>query len=229
MTAAADIAAPTAEMTVAATASVAPPVELIAGLDVTAASELAAEHVLEQAIRCLRQAGADPITAATHRATVYETPHVSMSISMSTGLDPVRMVDMLAEALSVADGAAGAVRIGEVGVGAPELQASAERAAAAHRDRSSGRVVHFPGSETLTGTVLVADVLATLIDRVVALGGGHAAPDSPLVTRSFLRPRWDAGELVLHVQQAVGDTWVPFETPNPTPCCAVHTAVPSTA
>jgi len=222
MTAAADIAALTAEMTVAATDSVAPPVELIAGLDVTVASELAAEHVLARAIGCLRRAAADRITAATHRAEVYETAHVSMSISMSTDLGPARTVELLAEALSEADGDAAAVRIGEVGVGAPELQASAERAAAAHRDRSSGRVVHFPGSETLTGTVLVADVLATLIDRVVALGDGHAAPESLLVTRSFLRPRWDAGELVLHVQQAVGGTWVPFETPNPTACCSIH-------
>lgn len=224
MTASAEMTAASASdgMTVAATGSVRSPVELIAGLDVTAAGELAAEHVLEQAIRCLRQAGADPITAATHRATVYETPHVSMSISMSTGLDPARMVDMLAEALSVADGAAGAVRIGEFGVGAPALQASAQRAAAAHRDRSSGRVVHFPGSETLTGTVFIADVLATLIDRVVALGGGHTVSDSLLVTRNFLRPRWDAGELVLHVQQAAGGTWVPFETPNPTACCSIH-------
>ncbi len=220
MTAAADLTSttPTTDMTVDARGPVAPPVELIAGLDVTAAGELAAEHVLAHAICCLRRAGADRITAATHRATVYETAHVSMSISISTGLDPARMVELLSEALPEA----GAVRIGEVGVGAPALQASAERAAAAHRDRSSGRVVHFPGGETLTGTVTVADVLATLIDRVVALGGGQVAPDSLLVTRDFLRPRWDAGELVLHVQQAVGGTWVPFETPNPTPCCAIH-------
>lgn len=209
-------------MTAAVAGVVAPPGELIAGLDVAAAGELPAEHLLKQAIACLRQTGADQFTAATHRVTVYETPHVAMSISMFTGLDPARMMNMLSESLSINDGAAGAVRIGEIGVGEPVLQASAGRAAAAHRDRSSGRVVHFPGSETLTGTVFVADALATLIDRVVALGGGHPEPDSLLVTRNFLRPRWDAGKLVLHVQQAAGGTWVPFETPNPTACCSIH-------
>lgn len=199
-----------------------PPAELIAGLDVTAAGETAAEHVLARAINGLRRVGADQITAATHRALVYETAHVSMSISMSTGLHPTRIAEQLSEVLSAGDGAAGAVWIGGSGAGLPALQASAERAAAAHRHRSSGRVVHFPGGDTLTGTVPVADVLTTAIDRIQVLGGGDAAPDSLLVTRNFLRPRWDTGQLVLHVQPAVGDTWVPFETPDPTPCCAAH-------
>jgi hypothetical protein len=65
-------------------------------------------------------------------------------------------------------------------------------------------------------------VLATTIDRIDALGGDSPAADALLVTRDFVRPRWQGGELVLHVQPAIGGTWVPFETPNPTPCCATH-------
>lgn len=92
-----------------------------------------------------------------------------------------------------------------------------------HRDRSSGRAVVFPGSTTLVGTLTVADVLAdTRIDRVRVLGAAEADPGTLLLTRGFVRPRWTNGELVLHVQPAIGGVLVPFETPDPTPCCAAH-------
>ena len=69
----------------------------------------------------------------------------------------------------------------------------------------------------------VADVtLWSDIDRVEKVTGGRSTPRIALVTRDFLRPRWQAGALVLHVQPAVGGTVVPFETPFPTPCCVDH-------
>ncbi|MFE9727753.1 hypothetical protein ACFYQ5_30350 [Streptomyces sp. NPDC005794] len=43
-----------------------------------------------------------------------------------------------------------------------------------------------------------------------------------MVTREFVRPQWRDGELVLAAMPAVGGTLVPFEVPDPTPCCADH-------
>ncbi|KAA0941488.1 hypothetical protein [Streptomyces apricus] len=86
-----------------------------------------------------------------------------------------------------------------------------------------GRAVLYPGVAALTGTVTVAEVLArSAIDRVTVLGGGDPAPEARLVTREHVRPLWQDGGLVLSAMPAVGGTLVPFEVPDPTPCCADH-------
>jgi hypothetical protein len=87
-----------------------------------------------------------------------------------------------------------------------------------------GRAVLFPGAATLTGTVTIADLLSgSAIDRVTVLGTpDQPAPDTRLVTRDHVRPQWQSGELVLTAMPAAGDTLVPFEVPDPTPCCADH-------
>ncbi|MGP4086907.1 hypothetical protein [Streptomyces sp. KR55] len=88
----------------------------------------------------------------------------------------------------------------------------------------TGRAVLYPGADTLTGTVTIADVLSrTAIDRVTVLGT-PAAPDpsTRLVTRDHVRPQWLNGELALTTMPAAGGTLIPFEVPNPTPCCADH-------
>lgn len=86
-----------------------------------------------------------------------------------------------------------------------------------------GRAVLFPGAEKLTGVMPVASVLAlSAIDRIEILGGGPADPETPLDTGDFVRPQWLDDELVLTVMPAAGGRLVPFETRNPTPCCAAH-------
>lgn len=87
-----------------------------------------------------------------------------------------------------------------------------------------GRAVLYPGAAELTGTVTVAELLAgSAIDRVTVLGtADEPAPDQPLVTRDHVRPQWRDGELVLTAMPAAGGTLVPFEVPDPTPCCADH-------
>jgi hypothetical protein len=88
----------------------------------------------------------------------------------------------------------------------------------------AGRAVLYPGAARLTGTLTVAELLErSAIDRVRVLG----TPDAPdlrlaLVTREFVRPQWEDGELVLAAMPHVGGTLVPFEDPDPTPCCADH-------
>ncbi|MFD7402105.1 hypothetical protein ACFV7R_05405 [Streptomyces sp. NPDC059866] len=88
----------------------------------------------------------------------------------------------------------------------------------------AGRAVLYPGSEALTGTLTIAELLSgSAIDRVTVLGtGGEAASDTTVVTRDHIRPQWQNGELVLAVMPAAGGTLVPFEVPDPTPCCADH-------
>lgn len=87
-----------------------------------------------------------------------------------------------------------------------------------------GRAVLYPGVTALTGTLAVADLLAcSAIDRVTVLGAaGPPDPGTPLVTRDHVRPQWQDGELVLTAMPAAGGALVPFEVPEPTPCCADH-------
>ncbi|MFI6492122.1 hypothetical protein [Streptomyces sp. NPDC050564] len=97
-------------------------------------------------------------------------------------------------------------------------------AAVEHAARTGGRAVLYGGSEALTGTVTVARLLAgSAVDRVAVLG----APDGPeperrIVTRDHVRPEWREGHLVLTTMPAAGGALVPFEVPEPTPCCADH-------
>ncbi|MFF3482597.1 hypothetical protein ACFYXC_04870 [Streptomyces sp. NPDC002701] len=87
-----------------------------------------------------------------------------------------------------------------------------------------GRAVVYPGASGLTGTVTIAELLArSAIGRVVVLGApGEPPPDQLVVTRDHVRPQWQDGELVLTLMPAVGGVLVPFEVPDPTPCCADH-------
>ncbi|MGK5684957.1 hypothetical protein [Actinoplanes sp. URMC 104] len=102
---------------------------------------------------------------------------------------------------------------------APELRAAADAAAAGR----SGRAVVFPGSERLVGSLTVSDVLSlSAIDRVEVLGSGVAGDDAVVDTRDFVRPQYRGGDLVLVTTPAAGGVLVPFETREPTPCCADH-------
>ena len=108
-------------------------------------------------------------------------------------------------------------------LGAAELQPTIETMLAAHLRRMSGRAVVFGGSTTIPATSTVGDLLAsTAIDHVHVIGGRTPDPGTTLLTRNFVRPRWGNGDLVLHAQPAFGGVLVPFETPDPTPCCAAH-------
>jgi hypothetical protein len=95
----------------------------------------------------------------------------------------------------------------------------AREAAIAHRDRSGGRAVLFPGVELLTGDVPVAEVVTTTaISRIVSMHG-EFDPDAVLVTGGYVRPVFEGGELVLHVGHDDPRRLVPWEVRTPTPCC----------
>lgn len=218
-------------MTAATDVAELPPtaVEMVAGFDVQATTERAAEHLLDGVAAEVCAIGGRQITTAVHRVQAFETAHVAMSMSASGTFEPGVLLELLTETAreNASTGElwsawVGGDGTGGDGTGSPALQACARQAALAHQQRSSGRVVHFPGDDSVSGTVTVRQLLTTAIDRVVPLGGGEMSVTASVVTRDFLRPRWQDGLLVLHVQPAVGGTWVPFESPNPTPCCALH-------
>ncbi|BFO16641.1 hypothetical protein SHKM778_30290 [Streptomyces sp. KM77-8] len=87
-----------------------------------------------------------------------------------------------------------------------------------------GRAVLYPGASTLTGTMTVGELVAgSAIARVTVLGTPEPpGPGTRVVTRDHVRPQWQRDELVLAATPAVGGALVPFEAPDPTPCCADH-------
>ncbi|MEU8817787.1 hypothetical protein [Actinoplanes sp. NPDC048796] len=102
---------------------------------------------------------------------------------------------------------------------APELQEAADAAVSG----KFGRAVIFRGSAELTGTLTVAEVLKiSAIERVEILGSGPADDADIVDTRDFVRPQFRSGDLVLTTTPAAGGVLVPFETREPTPCCADH-------
>ncbi len=84
------------------------------------------------------------------------------------------------------------------------------------------RFFAFPGLPNLVGSLSVGDLLlVSAIDEVRGLADAVPSPDDRIDTQSFVRPRLQGGLLVLTVQPGENG-FVPFEQPNPTPCCADH-------
>jgi len=84
------------------------------------------------------------------------------------------------------------------------------------------RVFAFPGLDNLVGTLTVGELLLlSAVDEVRALAQLIPDLDDRIDTQGFVRPRLQDGRLVLAVQPGPHG-FVPFEQPNPTPCCADH-------
>ena len=97
--------------------------------------------------------------------------------------------------------------------------------AQAHARREAGRAFRFPGEAALTGIVTLEVLLArTAIDRVVLIGAGALVTDTSIDTGGFVRPVHTAGTLTLAVRPGPTAAYLPFERPDPTPCCAMHGA-----
>ncbi|WP_326552463.1 hypothetical protein [Micromonospora sp. NBC_01813] len=136
------------------------------------------------------------LVACTHLVRV-PTPHVAISLAAPGGLP---------------DGLPAC---------AADFASAAEVVAAEHRQRRSGRAVRYPGVESLVGELSVAELLElSAIERVTLLGGVDPEPDTPVLTRDFVRPQWINGVLTLIAAPAGSGRIGPFELPDPTPCCA---------
>jgi hypothetical protein len=188
---------------------------LVVGLDLEHTDERRAENDLQGLVRGL-PAGAVR-AAATHWARLGDRPHVALSVELvdvSAALLVERLSQLGPRWASAADGE---VR------GDTSLRAAAQEARDAHVERRSGRAVHYPGVESLVGTLTVQELLeGSAVDRVQVLTAGDAPPHALVVTHGHVRPTWADGKLVLLTQPAVGGTLFPFESPSPTACCADH-------
>lgn len=207
-------------MTTATTPALVAPVVVV--VDLLTARERHADELAFACATLLARGGGREISVTTHRAVLGELSHVALVVEVS-GLGTAAVSETLRVVTSAGTPAEPAL-LADGGASGPEaLRPVLAEVLDAHRARTSGRAVVFPGSTTLTGTVTVADVVAgTAIDRVQVLGAPEPDGATALVTRGFVRPRWVGGRLVLHAQPAVGGVLVPFETPDPTPCCADH-------
>jgi len=192
----------------------------VAGLDVLSHSLRDADSVAHAVVHRLHDLGALDALVATHVVATGHEPHHVLTVS-ATQVAMHELQDVLHEVGAGFDVAS--ILVGSDYAGPPELRAGLEAAITSHVDQTGGRVVVFPGDHLLVGTVDTHQVTSQSdVDRVVLVTGGEVADARPLVTRNFLRPLWHDGDLVLHVQEAIGGTLVPFETPSPTPCCADH-------
>ncbi len=87
----------------------------------------------------------------------------------------------------------------------------------------AGRAFVFAGMTALERIVTVRTLLdRTAVQEVVTVGGIVALTSDRIDTQRHLRPEFVAGRLVLRTRPAADVELVPFEQPNPTPCCAAH-------
>jgi hypothetical protein len=190
-------------------------VDTVLGVDAGCADLREADHLVREAVaRCGLPEGTFGSTHFVH----IGRPHVTVAVTLPPDGDAERRWAEVAGWDGVG------VAWGERRCGPPEWSAGAAAGAAELAARRSGRVVLFPGVERLTGTVPIGSVVdGTAIDRVVVLGASaEPAATDLLRTRDHVRPEWRDGVLVLSVVAAGGGGYLPFEVPNPTPCCADH-------
>jgi len=192
---------------------------LVVGLDVGHVDERRADHDLQGLVRDL-PAGMVR-AAATHWATAGGRPHVALSVELRAGT-PTSTAALLTERLAEL-APRWSVVLGDEVHGDAALRDAAAAARDAHASCRSGRAVHYPGVESLVGTMTAQELLdRSAVDRVRVLTAGEAPPGTRIVTRGHVRPTWADGELVLLTQPATGGALVPFESPSPTACCADH-------
>lgn len=96
------------------------------------------------------------------------------------------------------------------------------RLAKDHADRTGGRAIRFPGQDRLRGRMAFGDVVLLSAIEALQHTGNPPGPDAALDTRSFVRPIFADGMLVLLTQPGLDGDVIPFEVENPTRCCEFH-------
>jgi hypothetical protein len=202
---------------------------LVAGVAVRAHSERDADAAALALGARLTSSGLVGVQVGTHWVGSVQDPggrQLALSVLLPTvPFDSADGEDDAWRALVEAVPGAGAqaIAVGDRRSGDTGSLDAADQAVAERMLGAGGRAVWFEGVDRLVGTVGIGDLLTwTPVERVRVLGGGAATSFDLLVTRDFVRPRWESGSLVLAVQHNVGGTLVPFEVPDPTPCCVEH-------
>ena len=199
-----------------------PTTTVTAVLDLLSAGERHADRLAIACAAALTAQGGADLSITSHPAALGELRHVAIVVEV-TGLAGPAVRAVLEEVADAEDAARPGLLVDDRCTGEEALEPVLRAVLAAHGTRSGGRAVVFPGQGDVPPTTTVGALLeATATQQVQVIGGPEPDGATTLLTRGFLRPRWVAGQLVLHVQPAVGGVLVPFETPDPTPCCAVH-------
>ncbi|MGX5653547.1 hypothetical protein ACWKWC_02080 [Geodermatophilus nigrescens] len=110
----------------------------------------------------------------------------------------------------------------DVALGDPAHAGHAADVARAHRARTSGRLVRFPGQDGLPGRFPLAELTDRCAVEAVHLLGVADDPALVLRTRGHVRPEFRDGVLVLVVNAWDDREVCPFEPPVQRECCADH-------
>ena len=198
---------------------------VVLGLDANCRTLAEADHLAARWAQHVMPPDAGHAHASLLVCTHFVAGRVAVSLhGLPADLgDPAGAADALSALETLGADTPAAVSLGDRTVDTEAVPgASAERAAEAAA-RTDGRAVVFAGVGSLTGEVPVSRVLnGSAIDGLAVLGGGEPEPDAVLRTRDHVRPEWSNGVLTLAVSPAGPGIYVPFEVPNPTPCCADH-------
>ncbi|MDT0443761.1 hypothetical protein [Streptomyces johnsoniae] len=191
----------------------------VIGLDGGARTAREADHLLHRLAERL------PLPDGTHGCTHPlrdPEPRVVLSLTLPDDAAARPVFDRLRDGAAGEDAAGGGVAAvwGERRAGARAAGAAAGAAAAA---AGTGRAVLFPGWRLLTGSLSLGEVFArTAITRAEALGGTVPPASAVLDTRGHVRPEVRDGTLLLRLMPARGGQYVPFEIPDPHPCCGAR-------
>ena len=163
------------------------------------------------------------VEVATHAVRDPEGAHSGGTLRLDGdpdgGADPAEVLGgwLRPGESAVVLSAGGEVRLGDGG-----HAGHAAAGARAHRDRRSGRLVRFPGSEALPAVLPLAELTERCAVEAVDLLGVADAPGLVLRTRGHVRPLFRDGVLVLPVTAWDDGEVCPFERPAPRACCADH-------
>ena len=205
----------TGPVAVAGRQALAPAGRLVVGVSAVLADRRESEHLLGLLVDRLPQG----LVGCTHLVTA-PWRHEALSLEVPC-TDPGALLPVLRECAPDA-GLVVLDELGDVLEVEAEGLAGAREAAQAHATRTAGRAVVFPGQDLLVGEVPVAEVVErTAVEAVQSLHGDYA-DDAVLVTGGFVRPVFRDGRLVVLVGHADPRRLLPWELPNPTPCCADH-------
>ena len=152
----------------------------------------------EAELALLSTARKDVVSACTHFAT--STSAVLVTVEVDGGVDVLGVDGSGADAADV------------------------DRVRSLHAGRRGGRLFVFPGCTDLVGTMTVGELRSISdVDEVVMIGQRELVRDEQVIdTQGYVRPELDEGVVRLLVRPAAGGLVIPFEQPNPTPCCADH-------
>jgi hypothetical protein len=190
---------------------------MIIAIDADSRDTAEADHLVYELLDVVDQ----PVVACTHMVSGGDRPHVAVSLMSAADLaDEVRG--------HFADRTVG-LAITRPGASEPELSGPSQLVRGAYVAAveaalgTAGRAVRWPGHELARG-VLPAVELRTRcgIDHLEVVGGLPVADDSLIDTRDFLRPLRRAGRLVLQLQPAAGNVFIPFELQHQQQCCTDH-------